>query len=466
MFNWIKALSGANSARHRRAAKAKNPRHRSLRFEHLEDRRLLSVNGTQYRYDIGSSGLNSNETVLTPANVTAGSFGKQFSITVDGQVLAEPLYMAGLTITGQGVHDVVFVATEHDSLYAFDANSGQQLWKIAFATNYTGVTVTSVPSSDINSGDISPEIGITDTPAIDASTGFLYVVTKTKEVHGTDTSNPHYVNTLYKVNIHDGTFTGTVIADTTHNSNGSYTYNSGPYVIGTGDGAITVSGQSRVYFNSMRQMFRPGVSLVNGQVVLGSASHGDNGPYHGWMLTYNESDLALTGVLNATPNGGLGGIWQGGDPIISDGQGNFFFETGNGSFNQNASNFNAAGMPIDGDYGDSFVKVTVDTVHNSPTNQNVNGWGLQVVDYFTPYNQNSLNSGDTDLGSGGPTILPDSAGSVAHPHLLVGQVQLDHGQHCSRIGEHGRRYSQHAVLFQWQDLHHVRLQRPDRFVHD
>ncbi len=213
---------------------------------------------------------------------------------------------------------MVFVADEHDSIYAIDADGGQVLWQDSplgtFNVPGTGntVTVTTVPSGDVNSGDISPEIGITGTPAIDASTGYMYVVAKTKEVYSNDTADPHYVNTLYKIDIANGTWTKTVIADTTYTAGGSYVFNSGPYVDGTGDGAINVGGQSRVYFNSLRQMFRPAVSLNDGQVVLGSASHGDNGPYHGWMLTYDENSLALTGVLNTSPNAGLAGIWQGG----------------------------------------------------------------------------------------------------------------------------------------------------------
>ncbi|MGA2256995.1 MAG: PA14 domain-containing protein, partial [Thermoguttaceae bacterium] len=318
---------------------------------------------------------------------------------------------------------------------AIDADNGNLLWQDSFLVSTSNVSVTAVPSTDVSSGDISPEIGITGTPAIDAGTGYLFLVAKTMAVYNGNTADPHFVNTLYKVDIQNGTYTGAVIADTTAfgwngSSFTSYTYNSGPYVLGDGDGYITVSGQNEVPFNSLRQMFRPAVALVNGQVILGSASHGDNGPYHGWMLTYSESNLALTGVLNTTPNGGLGGLWSGGDPIVTDGQGDFYFMTGNGTFNQSASNFpNPSalsssdlnpGLPIDGDYGDSFVKVQVDTVHDSPTSQNVNGWGLKVVDYFTPYNQSSLSGADEDLGSGGPTLLPDAVGNAAHPYLLVG----------------------------------------------
>jgi fibronectin type 3 domain-containing protein len=408
-------------------------RFRQARFESLEKRTLLSINVPFYRYDPGSSGVNANETVLTPANVAAGSFGKQFTTPLDGQVLAQPVYMSGVNITtgsSQGTHNVVFAATENDSLYAIDAGSGVVLWHDSFLIGSAGVTVTAVPSADINSGDITPQIGITDTPAIDAANGYLYVVAKTKAVHSGDASGvAHYVNTLYKVNIANATFTSTVIADTSATSNGSYynapfTYNSGPYVLGSGDGSVNVGGQNRVYFNSLTQQFRPAVELVNEtvnsqtveEVVLGSASHGDNGPYHGWMLTFNASTLAMTGALNTTPNGGLGGIWQGGDGIVSDPQGYFYFETGNGTFD---TTLTSSSFPVNGDYADSFVKVAVDPT-TSQSNQNENGWGLKVVDYFTPYDQASLSSADEDLGSGGPTILPNSVGSTAHPYLLVG----------------------------------------------
>ena len=416
-------------------------RRRRIFFQPLEERRLLSVNVTLYRYDTSSSGVDANETVLTPANVVAGSFGKQFTTPVDGQVLAEPVYMSGVNITtgpSPGTHNVVFVATENDSLYAVDAVSGQVLWHDSFLIKSPGVTVTTVSSADVNSGDISPQIGITDTPAIDATNGYLYVVAKTAAVHSSDPSGEvHFVNTLYRVNIDDGTFTDTVIADTTASLNGTYynapfTYNSGPYVLGTGDGSVNVGGQNRVYFNSLTQQFRPAVELVNevvnGQtieeVVLGSASHGDNGPYHGWMLTYNAATLAATGVLNTTPNGGLGGLWAGGDGIVSDPEGYFYFETGNGTFD---TTMNGAGFPIDGDYSDSFVKVAVDPA-TSQSNQNINGWGLKIVDYFTPYDQQSLTNADEDEGSGGPTILPDYSASdpnpqpasATYPHLLIG----------------------------------------------
>ena len=338
---------------------------RRAAFECLEARRLLSTSVALYRYDAADSGLDPNETVLTPANVYATSFGKQFTTAVDGNVYAEPLYVSGVNITTgsyQGTHNVVFVATENDSLYAIDGGSGTVLWQDSFLTVSTSgvpigsgageMTVSTVSTAEVGSSNISPQYGITGTPAIDAGAGYLYVVANTNNVYYGQSTAPHCVYTLYKVNLSSGTFTFTVIADTTYNSNGTFVYtgqyNSGPYVDGNGDGAITnAGGQSVVYFNALRQMFRPAVELVtlNGQeqVVLSSASHGDTSPYHGWLLTYNATTLALTGVLNATPNstpdegGGDGGMWMG--SVASDGLGDLYFETGNGSFDPYSATF-------------------------------------------------------------------------------------------------------------------------------
>jgi fibronectin type 3 domain-containing protein len=401
-------------------------------FQSLEARQLLSgvtfaselplpQNVLGYRVDNADTGLNANETILTPDNINAGNFGKRLTTPVDGQVYAEPLYASSVDITvgsAQGSHNVVYVVTEHDSLYAIDADSGNVLWKASFIDPASGITT--MPAGETGSGDITVEIGITATPVIDLAHNMIYVEAKTKEVHAGD-PNAHYVHKLWAVDLGSGAATDTVIADTSFN--GGYIYNSGPYTVGTGDGAISVGGQSRVYFNAMRQMDRPGLTLNNGTVYLAFASHGDNGPYHGWLLSYDAASLTLTGALNTTPNGGLGGIWQGGGIVSMDPQGFLYFETGNGTFNPNTIITDPSnprfGFPADANYGDSFVKVGVDPT-TSETNQNPNGWGLKVVDFFTPFNEQQLDGADTDLGSGGPVVLPDSVGSVAHPHLLVG----------------------------------------------
>ncbi len=363
-----------------------------------------------YHNDITSTGQNLTETTLTPSNVNSTTFGKLFATSVDGQIYAQPLYDPGVNITtgtNPGTYNVVFVATEHDSLYAINANTGAILWHDALLHAVHGGTVTSIPNGDVNSSDINPEIGITATPIIDPNTNILYVEAKTKEVA---TDGNHYIHQLYAINISNGSYVNgspVVVADSIGD-----TYVSGPTVNGTGDG----SSNGVVYFDALRQHDRPGLTIANGNVYLAFASHGDNGPYHGWVLSYNLSTLTLNGVLNTTPNGGLGGIWMGGDRLPVDAQGNLYFETGNGTFD---TTLNSSGMPTNGDYGDSFVKIAVDPT-TSQTNQNINGWGLKVVDYFTPFDQATLNNNDWDLGSGGPILLPDSVGSTAHPHLLVG----------------------------------------------
>lgn len=381
--------------------------------EALESRTLLSVDQLGYHNDLSSSGLNLNESTLTLNNVGTATFGKLFTHALDGQAYAQPLVKTAVNITTgahAGVHDVVFVATQHDSLYAFDAQTGVQLWHDSFIDPTNGVTT--VPFAELTPNpDITPEVGITGTPVIDPSSNVLYLVAKTKEVRGDGT---HYVQRLHAINLGDGTeaFGGpAVIADTLYDPNLGFTYVSGPSVNGTGDGSVN----GVVTFNAMRELNRPGLILLNGKVYIAFGSHGDNGPYHGWVLGYDASNLQLTAAWNSTPNGGLGGIWQGGGITAVDAQGNLYFETGNGSFDEN---LDSNGFPSQGDYGDSFVKLTPDS--STPATQNVNGWGLKVVDYFTPQNESSLSASDTDLGSGAPTLLPDSAGSAAHPHLVIG----------------------------------------------
>ena len=369
---------------------------------------------TTYHYDNSSTGQNLLESQLTPSNVNATTFGKLFTTPVDGQVYAQPLYLSNVNVTGGsslGLHNVAYVATEHDSLYAIDTNSGAVLWKVSFINPAAGITT--VPSGDVATSDLTPEIGITATPVIDASSGILYVVAKTKR-----TSGSHYVQTLYAIDVGSGAIKGsTVIADTiaTNPSNtgsSSYTYVSGPAVAGSGAG----SSGGVVRFNALRELGRTGLTLANGNIYMAFASHGDNGPYHGWVLSYNAQSLVLNGVFNTTPNGTEGGIWQAGGVVAVDASGALYVETGNGTFD---TSLNASGLPSKGDYGDSFIKIVVDPT-TGPTNENVNGWGLKAVDYFTPFNQASLAQTDSDLGSGGPLLLPDSVGSPAHPHLLIG----------------------------------------------
>ena len=332
-----------------------------------------------YHNDDARTGLNPNETVLTPAKVNTNSFGKLFTRAVDGYTYAQPLCMTNVSIAGKGIHNVVFVATEHDSVYAFDAQSNtgsnsMPLWRTSYINPAAGITT--VPNGDVGSGDIVPEIGITATPVIDATRSTLYVLAKTKQ-------NGNYVQTLHALDITTGLDRTNVVIQAS--------------VPGTGDG----SANGMVPFDSLREHDRPGLVLLNGVVYASFASHGDNGPYHGWVIGYNGQTLQQVGVFNTTPNGGLGGIWQSGAAPATDTNGNIYFETGNGTFSTDNPDMSA------NNFGDSFVKLST-------------SGGLSLADYFTPFNQDSLNSVDEDLGSGGPLLLPDSVGSTGHPHLLVG----------------------------------------------
>jgi hypothetical protein len=333
-----------------------------------------SYTGTfTYHNDNARTGQNLNETILTWVNVNQAQFGKKFSYPLDGIAYASPLYVANVLIPGQGGHNVVYVATEHDSVYAFDADGliPTPLWKVSFINL---PAITTVPSADTGDCcDLTPEVGITGTPVIDQGTGTLYVVAKTKE--GTTT----YVQRLHALDITTGAekFGGPVVISAS--------------VPGTGDGN---DGQGNVPFNALRENQRPALLLSHGVVYIGFASHADNPPYHGWVLGYDAHTLQQVMTYNNTPNGSDGGIWQSGGGLSADSAGNIYFVTGNGTFDAN--------IPMGADYGDSVEKI-------SPSGS--------VLDYFTPHDQATLSAADLDLGSCDALLLPDQAG--LHPHLLV-----------------------------------------------
>ena len=339
------------------------------------------VNVLTYHNDNARTGQNTNETVLTLANVATTNFGKISSYPVDGQVYAQPLVVTNVPIPGQGVHDVVYVATEHDSVYAFEAKGTNTapLWQVSFINPVAGITP--VSSTDVGCPDLAPEIGITSTPVIDPASGTIYVVARTKEV----TNNvATFYHRLHALDLGTGAekFGGPTTIQVS--------------IAGTGEGN---DGAGQLPFNPLRQMNRAALLLNHGVVYIGFASLCDLGPYHGWLLGYGARTLALSNVFNVTPNGAWGGIWQAGCGPAGDASGNIYVVTGNGTFDTN---------PAVNCFGDSFLKLTA-------TN------GLQLADYFTPYNQAALDSVDADLGSGGAVVLPDEVGGGAtNQHLLVG----------------------------------------------
>jgi hypothetical protein len=437
-MGWLKDLSALIAPRcrtHRAVAKRRPTTYRP-RFESLEDRLVPSANVLSFHNDLGSTGLNPNETALSPANVAVGSFGKIATGAVDGQIYAQPLVYNAVNISAgahPGVRDVVFVATEHDSLYAIDADdpglTGTVLWRRSFLdatnpnNNTLGATAISTVAgiADVNSGDINPEIGITGTPVIDAASNTLYLVAKTKETIGAVT---HYVQRLHAINVADGTdrVAAFLIGDTT----GAYVNNTPIYVYGTGDGSTTDpyngTGEPVVQFNAQREHQRGALALVNHTVYIDWASHSDNGPYHGWVAAWDVSNLAgqglkLSGVLNTSPNDGESGIWQSSGGLAFEANGSaFYFMTGNGT--GGAPILDANGFPINANYNEAVVKVVADPT-TSATHQNANGWGFKVADYFIPGNVAQLDMTDNDFGSGAPILLPDAAGIAGHPHLMV-----------------------------------------------
>jgi hypothetical protein len=336
---------------------------------------------TTFHNDNARTGQNLNETTLTTTNVNSSTFGLLFVITADGKVDAQPLYLPSLTIPNQGTHNVLFVATEHGSVYGFDADSGTQLWQIS--TLASGET----PSDDRSCSQVTPEIGVTATPVIDpnaGANGTIYVVAMSKDGSG------NYHQRLHALDVTSGAeeFGGPIEIQATYP--------------GTGDN----SSGGNVIFDPGQQIDRPGLLLLNGVIYTSWGSHCDIRPYTGWMIGYNENTLAQVTVLNVTPNGNEGSFWMSGAGPSVDASGNIYALDANGVFD---TTLNAQGFPIEGDYGNAFVKIS--TTNNQ----------LAVADYFEESNQAAENSTDEDLGSGGALVLPDlTDNSGATHHLAVG----------------------------------------------
>lgn len=335
---------------------------------------------TTYHDDNARDGLNANETVLTTENVNSAMFGKLKFLTTDGLVDAEPLYLSAVTIGGQ-THNVLYVATEHDSVYAFDADSGAQLWKVSALGS--GETT----SDDHGCGQITPEIGITSTPVIDrthGAHGTIFVVAMSKDASG------NYHQRLHALDVTTGA-----------EESGSPTEIAGTYP-GTGDN----SSGGNVVFAPGQYAERAGLLLMNSTIYLTWTSHCDARPYTGWVMAYGESSLKQTAILNLTPNGSEGSVWMAGDGMAADAAGNIYFLDANGTLDAKDT---VTGFPVNGDYGNAMVKLS--TASGS----------LTVDDFFETYDSINESNNDIDLGSGGAMLLPDlfDAGGTVH-HLMVG----------------------------------------------
>ncbi|MFZ3375556.1 MAG: hypothetical protein WA183_08380 [Chthoniobacterales bacterium] len=337
--------------------------------------------------DLARTGQNPHEIILRPGNVNPSDFGKLFVAPVDGQIYAQPLIVTGLEIPGFSVYNVLFVVTEHDSVYAIDADTGFLLWHVSLLP--PGET----PADTDQCDPITPEVGITATPVIDRRSGpygAIYVVTMSKDAAG------NYFQRLHALNLTTGTeaFGGPVEIIATYP--------------GTGDN----SANGNVVFVPSQYYERAGLVLSNGVVYTTWASRHDCRPYTSWVIGYDEHTLAQVRVLNLTHNGVQGGIWESGVAPAVDSNGFLYAMLGNGSFE---TTLDANGFPNQGDFGNCFVKL-------SPANNS-----LQVADYWTMFNTVHESMFDSDLGSGGPLVLPDMADSNGHiRHLAVGSGKDGH----------------------------------------
>jgi hypothetical protein len=320
-----------------------------------------------YHNDVARTGQTLHEEVLSPGNVGTNHFGLLWTLPTDGKVDAQPLYAAGVSIPGQGEHNVLFVATEHDTVYAFDADSTDKLWQVSMlGTN----EVPSDPRAPCTL--LVPEIGITATPVIDrqlGSNGTIFVVAMSKNNSGTYF---HRIHALDLATGHDRVAATTVAA--------------------TFPGTGANSSGGNVIFDPKQYMDRSGLLLLNGVVYTAWASHCDQDPYTGWVIGYDEHTLAQTNVINVTPNGMEGGIWMAGAGLAADASNNIYFLDGNGTFD---TALTGNGFPASGDFGNAFIKLS--TISNA----------LAVADYFTMSNTVNESLLDLDLGSGGALLLPD-----------------------------------------------------------
>jgi len=362
-----------------------------------------------YHNDLARTGQNLHETILRPGNVSVASFGKVGFYRTDGQVYAQPLYCSRLRIAG-GVHDVLVVATEHDSVYACDAATGAELW----TTSLLGPG--EATGDDRGCGQIEPEIGITATPVIDPAAGahgVIYVVGMVKDAAGRYRQRLHALDLITGANVCGGPVT--IEADCP----------------GSGEN----SSGGRLVFDPAQYKERCGLLLLNGLLFTEWASHCDHPPYNGWIIAYDARTLMPSGVLNVTPNGTEGGLWSSGAAPAADADGSFYLAVGNGTFD---TDLDAQGFPQRQDYGNALLKLTAA------------GGRLAVTDYFTMKNVVWESSVDWDLASGGVLRLPDcvdAEGRRRRLAVVAGKDQAIYVVDCERLGKfHPDRNAIHQEL--------------------
>jgi hypothetical protein len=336
-----------------------------------------SVNVLTYQYDNSRGGANTFETTLTSANVNSTTFGKLGFYSVQGLVDGQPLYLSQVAIPGKGTHNALYVATESDMVYAFDADSGTTLWQVSLLGS--GETT----SDNRGCSQVTPEIGITSTPVIDPANGpngALYTVSMSK-------NSSNYFQRVHALDLTTGAelFEGPVTVQATFP--------------GTGDG----SQNGNVIFNPAQYKERTGLLLSNGVLYTMWASHCDDSPYTGWILGYDALSLAQAQVLNVTPNGSDGAIWMSGAAPAADLNGDIYFLDANGTFDTTLDSNN---FPVNGDFGNSFLKLSTSPI-------------LTVADYFTMKGTVGESNADEDLGSGGAVVLMDLTDDGGHVHQLA-----------------------------------------------
>ena len=352
-----------------------------------------------YHNDQARDGVNSREFALSSLTVATATFGKLFSCPVDGAIYTQPLWLKGVSIAG-GTHNVVFVATQHDSAFLFDADASPCVtyWQVNLLDTLHGGTSgeTSVNWNDVGYcfGDIYPEVGVTGTPVIDTSSKTIYLVSAS-ESNPTNPGNCEGTSGSFYHRLHAldlGTGSEKFNAPVTISAS----------VSGSGDGSVN----GVVHFKSQLHHNRSALAEYGGKIYVSFSAHEDATPYHGWVLAYKASNVQQqVAVFNTTPNGADGGIWAGGGAPAIDSGGDVYVSTGNGVFDE-------LPPPPNNDYGDTVLRL-----HNA-AGATLNGVNLDIAGYFTPYNQETLSRYDTDLGSGGVVLFPNQTGSGPQ-HLLT-----------------------------------------------